>query len=186
MKIFKKIMSVLLCVVMVVQCCGCTHKNSNTPDPARDYKDYTKNILMSVYDCLLNGDMETIRGMLSEKLRNGAHIDEQINNFIDGIGGCIKFGDKDDYHIDRTGLQKEDNVYTLIYVHTSIRTVVDNNNRLYSWLVVNYNYVDKKNPEEEGIDKIFLLDVKGYPAYYILSDKEFEEQREQETQENQY
>lgn len=71
-----------------------------------DYSDETKRITMDVYDCLLEGDSEKLKSLFCENTRNSPDFDRKVQDFMDGIGGCISSGDVNEYHYDVASRRK--------------------------------------------------------------------------------
>lgn len=163
MKKLKSIFCLFLCVVLMVSVCACSS--------ADDYVSVTKENLLEVYNCLLEGDKEKLKGMLCEALQNEDDVDEQIDAFMEGIGGEIKSGDTDDCVIGSTSRSRDygENFgeWTSLYAFAEMHNIVDNNNEEYSSLNIHYTYEDKNHPEKKGITRITLHQNSYTPTFKI-------------------
>lgn len=141
-----------------------------------DYSDETKRITMDVYDCLLEGDSEKLKSLFCEKTRNSPDFDRKVQDFMDGIGGCISSGNVDGYHYDVASRRRDKGTdfgdYDFLQTLGMIDNITDNNGINYHQLVVSYIYRDTDDPDCVGLYSIGLSDIKTHYSAYLIHPEE--------------
>ena len=149
------------------------------------YQDETQQVTMDVYNCLLEGDKEKLKGLFSEYAQNDPLFDQKVDDFMNAIGGKIVSGDVDKYHYD-VGC-RERNVgtpageYDYLQAVGKIDNVTDANNYQYEMLWVSYIYRDTADPDHMGVFAICVSDDPNH-VFYIISPEYPEPKRESSRQ----
>lgn len=158
-----RLVSLLLCFSVLLYFCGCFSNSYYYPDVA-------KGACFEVYHALLNGDKEKLKSLLCEDLQNQDDVDEQIDEFMDAIGGKLVSADEDSYHYDKLGASRdygETDEYTILNTYSELKNIDDNNNNTYASLGVAYFHYNEKNPGKIGIYAIDLSKDGSYRTYAI-------------------
>ena len=158
-----RLVSFLLCFSVLLYFCGCFSNSYYYPDVAKE-------ACFDVYHALLDGDKEKLKSLLCEDLQNQDDVDEQIDAFMDAIGGKLVSADEDSYHYDKLSASRdygETDEYTILNTYSELKNIDDNNNNTYVSLGVAYFHYNKKNPGKLGIYAIDLSTDGSYRTYAI-------------------
>ena len=119
----KKCISLFMTLIVVFLFSACAKQD--------DYSDETKKITMDVYNCLSEGDSEKLKSLFCENTRNSPDFDRKVQDFMDGIGGCISSGNVDGYHYDVASRRRDKGTdfgdYDFLQTLGMIDNITDNN-----------------------------------------------------------
>lgn len=165
-----RLVSFMLCLSILLNFCGCFNSSCVHPSNSYYYPDVAKEACFDVYRALLDGDKEKLKSLLCEELQKQNDVDEQIDTFMNAIGGKLVSADEDSYRYDKLGASRdygETDEYTTLNTFSELQNITDNNGNTYASLGVAYFHYYKKHPEQIGIYSIDLSIDGSYRTYVI-------------------
>ena len=140
--------NIFLCAIIISMLMGCSKSNQETSVTPNELSE-------NVFETFLNKDIEGLKKMFNEEVKESLDLDELIQGSFDFIDGEIVSYDEPSAHIGGQSVREGELVKE--YISCEIENVVTDTGKVYS-IHFSYYTVSKDNYREVGINYFNVID----------------------------